>query len=289
MTSPHRPHRHRTVVLAAVAAAVLLLLRRRAAAAAVVAANTRNLSVLVTGCDSGFGRTIAVSLAARGFHVFAGCLTDAGVTDLQNVDVAPGSLDAFIMDVTNSEHVAAARDRVQRACPNGLYCLINNAGVHSAYNWELTPMDLIKRDMDYFGTVQVCKEFLPLLRAFAASTSAADASAARPRIVTIASIAGTLKATPLGSYMASKHAVMAFSATLRQEIQEQGILYSSIEPYYCNTPMVTYVSPAKIDRIISTNSKTVLDVYGGDAYLRKKLAVNAMHTRFDFHLKPYPV
>ncbi|KAJ1560945.1 hypothetical protein HK405_005448, partial [Cladochytrium tenue] len=240
-----------------------------------------NLSVLVTGCDSGFGRTIAVSLAARGLHVFAGCLTDAGVTDLQNVDVATGSLDAFIMDVTNSEHVAAARDRVQRACPDGLYCLINNAGVHCAYNWELTPMDLIKRDMEvnYFGTVQVCKEFLPLLRAFAASASATDPSATRPRIVTVASIAGTVKATPVGSYMASKHAMMAFSATLRQEIQEQGILYSSIEPYYCDTPMVTYVSPAKIDRIISANSKAVLDVYGGDAYLRKKLAVNAMHTR----------
>ncbi|KAJ1563953.1 hypothetical protein HK405_000189, partial [Cladochytrium tenue] len=174
-------------------------------------ADPRRLAVLVTGCDSGFGRAIAVQLAARGFTVFAGCLTDAGVADIITADVAPGSLDAFVMDITNAEHVAAARDRVQKMFPDGLFCLINNAGVHSAYNWELTPMDLIKRDMEYFGTVQVCKAFLPLLRTFAASSTTAnsnDKTRPAPRIVTISSIAGTAKVTPMGSYVASKHAVM---------------------------------------------------------------------------------
>lgn len=32
------------------------------------------LAVVVTGCDSGFGKDLAVQLATNGFRVFAGCL-----------------------------------------------------------------------------------------------------------------------------------------------------------------------------------------------------------------------
>lgn len=32
------------------------------------------LAVAVTGCDTGFGQAVAIHLAERGFHVFAGCL-----------------------------------------------------------------------------------------------------------------------------------------------------------------------------------------------------------------------
>ena len=41
--------------------------------------------VLVTGCDSGFGYNSALELGARGVHVFAGCLTQDGVTQLTQV------------------------------------------------------------------------------------------------------------------------------------------------------------------------------------------------------------
>ena len=34
-----------------------------------------NRAVFVTGCDSGFGRALAVKLANNGLPVFAGCLT----------------------------------------------------------------------------------------------------------------------------------------------------------------------------------------------------------------------
>ena len=38
--------------------------------------NLENRAVFVTGCDSGFGRAVALKLAKDGLPVFAGCLTN---------------------------------------------------------------------------------------------------------------------------------------------------------------------------------------------------------------------
>jgi hypothetical protein len=38
--------------------------------------NLRSRAVFITGCDSGFGRLLALKLAQNGITVFAGCLTE---------------------------------------------------------------------------------------------------------------------------------------------------------------------------------------------------------------------
>jgi len=37
-------------------------------------AGERELGVCITGCDSGFGKDLALALAKKGYTVFAGCL-----------------------------------------------------------------------------------------------------------------------------------------------------------------------------------------------------------------------
>ena len=41
------------------------------------------LAVYITGCDSGFGKDVALCLAEKGFQVFAGCLTDDGMKQFE--------------------------------------------------------------------------------------------------------------------------------------------------------------------------------------------------------------
>lgn len=41
--------------------------------------------VFITGCDSGFGRFLALRLDQRGFQVLASYLTPSGAEDLQRV------------------------------------------------------------------------------------------------------------------------------------------------------------------------------------------------------------
>lgn len=40
-------------------------------------------SILVTGCDTGFGHDLAIELAAKGWRVYAGCLTEQGMASLK--------------------------------------------------------------------------------------------------------------------------------------------------------------------------------------------------------------
>ena len=60
-------------------------------------------TVLITGCDSGFGFITALELSSSNCKVYAGCLTQNGVDKLQENKDFQGK--AFIMDVTKEEDI----------------------------------------------------------------------------------------------------------------------------------------------------------------------------------------
>jgi len=62
--------------------------------------------VLITGCDSGFGKRAARALDAAGCHVIATCLTLQSTSSLQ--DVCSSRLTALQMDVTDEASVQQA-------------------------------------------------------------------------------------------------------------------------------------------------------------------------------------
>ena len=59
--------------------------------------------ILITGCDSGFGRETAIRLDEMGVCVLATCLTKEGEQSLKSV--ASERLTTFQMDVTNSQQI----------------------------------------------------------------------------------------------------------------------------------------------------------------------------------------
>ena len=59
--------------------------------------------VLITGCDSGFGRETAIKLDEMGVCVIATCLTKEGEQSLKSV--TSDKLKTFQMDVTNSQQI----------------------------------------------------------------------------------------------------------------------------------------------------------------------------------------
>ena len=72
--------------------------------------------VLITGCDSGFGRKTAIRLDEMGVHVIATCLTKEGEQNLKSV--TSDRLKTFQMDVTNSQHIRDVFDEVERRIPD---------------------------------------------------------------------------------------------------------------------------------------------------------------------------
>ena len=74
-----------------------------------------NLAVFITGCDSGFGRALALHLLGRGYTVFAGCLTKEGAASLPAAAGGAASrLHAIACDVTSDRDVDAAVAAVRK-------------------------------------------------------------------------------------------------------------------------------------------------------------------------------
>ena len=69
-----------------------------------LSSTTRN--ILVTGCDSGFGRLFAKRMDSKGFRVFAGCFTTDGINQLK--EECSSMIKPFHLDVTSQDSVHKA-------------------------------------------------------------------------------------------------------------------------------------------------------------------------------------
>ena len=232
------PDASRGAASACAAAFVLLALlsylpRRRMAVPA-----QRLSCIIVSGCDSGFGESVARQCAAAGFTVFAGCLTAGGARALGGVD----GVEALQLDVTSAGDVAAlaARVRAWRAGAPGraVHALVNNAGVGMAGPVDWCEVSVYERTMavNFLGHVAVTKALLPLL--YDEGLAAAVAGGVAPRVVNVTSVAGLIAAPSLSAYAASKFALEAFSDSLRRESAAWGLRVALIEPSFLRTPMV---------------------------------------------------
>lgn len=178
-------------------------------------------AVLVTGSTGGIGTATVGLLRRRGFTVYAGA---RGRADFgPEVRVLP-------LDVADPESVAAAAKRVAGEV-DGLWAVINNAGVIVQGPLELVPADEWRRQLEVntLGPASVIREFLPLLRA----GTAADGSPSRAtvgRIVNVSAPTGRVAMPLLGALSASKAGLEAMSNALRLELAAWKIPVVVVEP-----------------------------------------------------------
>ncbi|XP_071552206.1 D-beta-hydroxybutyrate dehydrogenase, mitochondrial-like [Panulirus ornatus] len=179
-------------------------------------------AVVVTGCDSGFGNTLALHLDKMGFRVFAGCLKADGEGADHLRQEGSSRLHVLQMDVTNQDQLDKAAQHVKDLLPGdeSVWGLVNNAGVCTLGPVEWVSMKGFRKDpeVNVFGLIAVTKAFLPLVRQ------------AKGRVVSVASVAGRMSARFMGSYCASKYAVEGFNDALRQEMLPFGVHVCLIEP-----------------------------------------------------------
>jgi NAD(P)-dependent dehydrogenase (short-subunit alcohol dehydrogenase family) len=170
---------------------------------------------LVTGASSGIGRATALELLRAGHTVYGAARR---VHKMDDIRAAGGH--ALVMDARNEDDlgrvVATILDQQQR-----IDVLVNNAGtvLHGAI--EDVPLDLARDQLEVnlIAPARLVQLVLPHMREQRTGT-----------IVNVSSIGGEI-ALPLGAwYYASKHALEAFSDTLRMEVQPFGIDVVIIQP-----------------------------------------------------------
>ena len=198
-------------------------------------------TVLVTGTSSGIGRGLCQALIEKGYKVFGTVRNRKDATEL-NKEFGK-NLDALLVDVTDEKQVVKAKERVQNYL-NGkpLTALINNAGIATLGPVEFLPTSDFKKQIDtkILGTFLCTKIFLPLL-------GTDNNLIGNPgRIVNISSILGGKIGSPfMSGYCASKHAVEAFSESLRRELKPYRIKVIIVAPGSVSTPIWKEVKKQK--------------------------------------------
>lgn len=212
-------------------------------------------SVLITGCDSGFGLLTTHRLSRKGVKVFAACLTEEGVQKLsKSPNVTP-----FLMDVTNPESVQKAFEFIQPKCPNGLWGVINNAGVLRSGALEIMPIShwQLQMNVNVLGIAIVTRTFFPLLLK------------AKGRVVNIASVAGRFATAGTSGYNASKFAVEGLSDSWRREFKIWGIKVILIEPGIMKTPLWDVpMKEAEFDGVWNSLTEDQQKRYGKDYFVQ---------------------
>nr|CAD7260778.1 unnamed protein product [Timema shepardi] len=121
----------------------------------------------VVGCDTGFGNQCARRLDALGSTVYAGCLMPEGAGAQELKSDTSSRLHIVPLDVTKEKDVDKAVEYVKAIQGDqGLWAVINNAGILTTGEIELMPVEIFQRiiEVNTIGSVRVTKAFLPLVR-----------------------------------------------------------------------------------------------------------------------------
>lgn len=176
---------------------------------------TNQSVVLITGCSTGIGRSLAEQFHARGDTVIATARRPESLEAL-----AQRGIRTAVLDVCNDDSIAALQQRLHG---EGITVdlLINNAG----YGQMGPLLDLdsaalrAQFETNVVGLMAVTRATVPLMRA-----------SRQPRIVNIGSVSGILVTPFAGAYCASKAAVHALSDALRMELRPLGIAVLTVQP-----------------------------------------------------------
>jgi NAD(P)-dependent dehydrogenase (short-subunit alcohol dehydrogenase family) len=197
-------------------------------------------TVLITGANKGIGFETARQLAHLNYFVYLGSrnkengleaikkLNELGITNVEDLAI----------DVSNIDSVRQARLELE-AKIDSLDILINNAGIAGIQPQDFATgnMENLRNifDTNFFGTIQITQEFLPLLR-----------KSNKASIINVSSEVGSIAIREVGintnrdkynAYGSSKTALNAFTVMLANELHGDGITVNSVTPGYTATDL----------------------------------------------------
>lgn len=173
-------------------------------------------SILITGCSSGIGYTVAHGLKQRGHRVIASCRKSEDVARLQRE-----GLECVRLDLDDSQSISGAVKQVLALCSGKLDALFNNGAFGLPGAVEDLSREALRSQFEtnLFGWLELTNLILPTMRQQGSG-----------RIIQNSSVLGLVALPYRGAYTASKFALEGLTDTLRMELGGSGVEISLIEP-----------------------------------------------------------
>lgn len=201
--------------------------------------NLQGQVALVTGASRGIGAAIADMLAANGARVFGTATTDGGAAAISGRGV--DGLTGLALDVNDTDGISAALAGIisEASAPT---ILVNNAGVTrdqllmrmSEDDWD-TVLDTNLRSV--YRLSKACLRGMMKART--------------GRIISIASVIGSMGNAGQANYAAAKAGMMGFSRSLAREIGSRGITVNVVAPGFIDTDMTRELSEDQREAMLS--------------------------------------
>lgn len=192
--------------------------------------NLQDRVALVTGASRGIGAAIADMLATNGARVFGTATTIGGAAAISGRGVE--GLTGLVLDVNDAVGISAALTEIttQASAPT---ILVNNAGVTRDQllmrmhenDWE-TVLDTNLRSV--YRLSKACLRGMMKART--------------GRIISIASVIGSMGNAGQTNYAAAKAGMMGFSRSLAREVGSRGITVNVVAPGFIDTDMTRELS-----------------------------------------------
>ena len=186
--------------------------------------NIEDRRILITGASRGLGRTLAFACAHAGAReVLAGARKAEDVAGLkQDAAATKAPIVPIYLDVTLSVDIAAA------AGFGPIDILINNAGVAGYGNPVSMNLEDAIREMNvnYFGALRMSRAVAPQM-----------IERGHGMIVNVATAFAKINLPLIGTYCASKAALLSVGQALRAYLKDQGVHVMTVMPTTIDTDM----------------------------------------------------
>ncbi len=165
---------------------------------------------VVTGGNSGIGRCTSFALYSSGCKVY----------DISRRNIPAENIIHIKADVTDENEVRNAIEQII-SIDGKIDILINCAGYGISGAIEFTTDENAKKqfDVNFFGTVNVCKAVIPFMRKNSGG-----------RIVNISSVAAAAHIPFQAFYSASKAAIESYTCSLANELKPFNISVTALQP-----------------------------------------------------------
>lgn len=176
----------------------------------------------ITGASKGLGLTLTKVLLSKGYKVAA---TSRKASDIEKEIGQNANLLPLTVDVTNDESVCnAIKQTIVKF--GGLDVVVNNAGYSLYGSVEALTDEEFRGTMDvnFFGTVNVIRNAMPILRKQQSG-----------HIINIASVAGYKGYGNSPSYAATKFAIIGMSESLAEEVKQFNVKVTVVSPGFFRT------------------------------------------------------